>query len=183
MSTDKKSVLNAAAQTTLAGGDEMCTCGDKYVREHFPTVEDLFITRRQFLQRAGMGFGMLGLATLLGEELMGSRARADELASLTPRMPPLPAKAKHVVHIFAQGAPSHVDTWDPKPALAQYDGKTIPGSEGVAMASPFKFSKKGRSGIEVSDVFPKLGELVDDITVIRSMYTDIPAHEVATVFM
>lgn len=157
--------------------------GNKYIQEHSARLEDLFITRRQFLQRAGMGFGMLGLAALLGEELAGSSARAEEIATLTPRTPPLPAKAKHVVHIFAQGAPSHVDTWDPKPTLAQYDGKTIPGMEGVAMASPFKFEKKGKSGIEVSEVFPKLGELVDDLAVVRSMYTDIPAHEVATVFM
>jgi len=157
--------------------------GDKYIREHTPRLEDLFITRRQFLQRAGMGFGMLGLATLLNEESFSSTAKAEEAASLTPRTPPSPAKAKHVVHIFAQGAPSHVDTWDPKPALAQYDGQTLPGMDGVAMASPFKFAKKGKSGIEVSEVFPKLGELVDDLAVVRSMYTDIPAHEVATVFM
>jgi hypothetical protein len=155
----------------------------QFVREHTPRLEDLFITRRQFLQRTGMGFGMLGLAALLGEELLRTDARADEIATLAPRTPPLPAKAKHVVHIFAQGAPSHVDTWDPKPALAQYDGKSIPGLEGVAMASPFKFAKHGNSGIEVSEVFPKLAELVDDLAVVRSMYTDIPAHEVATVFM
>src|SRR5208282_449363 len=104
-------------------------------------------------------------------------------ASLLPKTPPLPAKAKHVVHIFAQGAPSHVDTWDPKPSLNKMDGQEIPGMNGVAMGSPFKFEKKGKSGIEVSEVFPQLGEMVDDLTVIRSMYTDIPAHEVATVFM
>lgn len=183
MSADKKSVLETAGDHVFTGEDEMCTCGDKYVREHFPRLEDLCITRRQFLQRAGMGLGMLGLATLLGEELTGSTARADEVATLSPRMPPLPAKAKHVVHIFAQGAPSHVDTWDPKPALAQYDGKEIPGMDGVAMASPFKFTKRGTCGLEVSEVFPKLGDLADDLAVIRSMYTDIPAHEVATVFM
>lgn len=182
MITDKKSV-DPAEESVLTGGDEMCTCGDKYAREHFPRVEDLCLSRRQFLQRVGMGFGMLGLATLLGEELLGSSARADEIAGLSPRMPPLPAKAKHVVHIFAQGAPSHVDTWDPKPALAQYDGKEIPGMDGVAMASPFKFTKRGTCGLEVSEVFPKLGDLADDLAVIRSMYTDIPAHEVATVFM
>src|SRR5438093_4695685 len=115
--------------------------------------------------------------------MFGRKVQTKTLDSLAPKAPHFPAKAKHVVHIFAQGAPSHVDTWDPKPTLAQFDGQTIPGSEGVAMASPFKFSKKGKSGIEVSEVFPKLGELVDDLTVIRSMYTDIPAHEVATVFM
>ena len=156
---------------------------NKYIREHSPRLDDFFQTRRQFLQRAGMGLGMLGLATLLGDDWLANTARAETAPSLAPRNPPLPAKAKHVIHIFAQGAPSHVDTWDPKPALAQYDGKEIPGQNGVAMASPFKFSKKGQSGIEVSEVFPKMGELVDDLAVIRSMYTDIPAHEVATVFM
>jgi Protein of unknown function (DUF1501) len=156
---------------------------DKFIREHSAKLEDYFLTRRQFLQRAGMGMGALGLAALLSEELFGSKAEAETIATLTPRAPQFPAKAKHVVHIFAQGAPSHVDTWDPKPSLTQYDGKPIPGMDGVAMASPFKFAKKGQSGIEVSEVFPKLGELVDDLAVIRSMYTDIPAHEVATVFM
>src|SRR5262249_45178488 len=164
--------------------DTVMSSDNKYIREHSARLEDLFITRRRFLQRAGMGFGALSLAALFGEDLFGSTASAVEVpASLLPRSPHFPAKAKHVVHIFAQGAPSHVDTWDPKPALAQYDGKTIPGSEGVAMASPFKFSKKGRSGIEVSEVFPKLGELVDDLAIIRSCYTDIPAHEVATVYL
>src|SRR6266702_8202976 len=164
--------------------DTVMSTDNKYIREHSARLQDMFITRRQFLQRVGMGFGALSFSALLGQELLGRSARAaEQIASLTPRSPHFPAKAKHVVHIFAQGAPSHVDTWDPKPALAQYDGKAIPGHDGVAMASPFKFSPRGRSGIEVSEVFPKLGELVDDLTVIRSMYTDIPTHEVATVFM
>src|SRR3954464_11247715 len=156
---------------------------NKFIRDHSASLKDFFITRRQFLQRAGMGFGALSLAGLLGESFGVTAARAETIASLTPRAPHFPVKAKHVVHIFAQGAPSHVDTWDPKPKLTEYDGKSIPGYDGVAMASPFKFAKKGKSGIEVSEVFPKLGELVDDLAVIRSMYTDIPAHEVATVFM
>ena len=99
------------------------------------------------------------------------------------KRPPLPARAKHVVHIFAQGAPSHIDTFDPKPSLARYDGQPLPGLGGVAMPSPFKFEKKGQSGIEVSEVFPYIGEHVDDMAVIRSMWTDIPAHEMATVMM
>src|SRR5580765_2129301 len=128
---------------------------NKYISEHSARLQDLFITRRQFLQRAGMGFGAVSLAALLGEGLFGtsSAQAADAMATLLPRQPHFPAKAKHVVHIFAQGAPSHVDTWDPKPALTQYNGKAIPGHDGVAMASPFKFSKKGKSGIEVSEVF------------------------------
>ena len=157
---------------------------DKHKQEHSAQLPDYFLTRRQFLQRAGVGFGALSLAAMLGENFLAAAATAAESGdSILPKAPPFPAKAKHVVHIFAQGAPSQVDTWDPKPMLARYDGKTIPGSDGVAMASPFKFEKKGRSGIEVSDVFPKLGEVVDDLCVIRSCYTDIPAHEVATVFM
>jgi len=156
---------------------------DKFAQEHAPRLQDHFLTRRQFLNRAGMGFGALSLAALLGEGFLSSTASAMETASLLPKSPHFPAKAKHVVHIFAQGAPSHVDTWDPKPALAQYDGKPIPNINGIAMASPFKFEKKGASGIEVSEVFPKLGELADDLCLVRSCYTDIPAHEVATVFM
>ena len=157
---------------------------DKYKQEHSARLPDYFLTRRQFLQRAGVGFGALSLAALLGENFSVTTANGAETgASILPKPPHFPAKAKHVVHIFAQGAPSQVDTWDPKPALARYDGKAIPGSDGVAMASPFKFEKKGQSGIEVSEVFPKLGAVVDDLCVIRSCYTDIPAHEVATVFM
>jgi hypothetical protein len=157
---------------------------DKYKQEHSVQLEDHFLTRRQFLQRAGMGFGALSLAAMFGNELFAPSVHAMEAeATLLPKSPQFPAKAKHVVHIFAQGAPSHMDTWDPKPSLTKMDGQEIPGLNGVAMASPFKFSKKGKSGIEVSEVFPQLGELVDDLCVVRSMYTDIPAHEVATIMM
>jgi hypothetical protein len=155
----------------------------KYIEEHSAKMEDHFLTRRQFLCRAGMGFGALSLGALLGEGFLAKVEAAESLNPLAPRSSHFPVKAKRVVHIFAQGAPSHVDTWDPKPALAQYDGRSIPGMDGVAMASPFKFQRHGKSGIEVSEVFPKLGEMVDDLAIIRSMYTDIPAHEVATVFM
>ena len=154
-----------------------------FIAQHSPRLADLALTRRQFLRRCGTGFGAVSLAGLLGQNFFESTARAANLPPLSPKIPPLPARAKRVVHIFAQGAPSQVDTWDPKPMLARHDGKPIPGLGGVAMASPFKFSKHGKSGIEVSEVFPRLAEHVDDLAVIRSMYTDIPAHEVATVFM
>lgn len=154
------------------------------INEHIARPEDFAITRRQFLNRFGMGLGALGLASLLGPDLLVNSASADnELSPLAAKNPPFPAKAKAVIHIFAQGAPSQVDTWDPKPALAQYAGRSLPGMNGVAMASPFKFTPKGKSGIEVSEVFPKIGEHVDEMAIIRSMYTDIPAHEVATVMM
>src|SRR6266478_7634294 len=114
-----------------------------YLCNHRMRPEEVLCSRRQFLARCGMGLGALGLASLLSED-----ATAAAGAGATR----FPAKAKHVIHIFAQGAPSHIDTWDPKPSLAQYDGKNIPGHEGVAMASPFKFTKRGKSGIEVSEV-------------------------------
>ena len=118
---------------------------DKYKAGHALPLEDRFWTRRQFLQRAGMGFGALSLAALFGNELFAPAARAAAAeATLLPKAPPFPAKAKRVMHIFAQGAPSHVDTWDPKPSLAKYDGQPMPGMDGVAMASPFKFSPQGQ---------------------------------------
>src|SRR4029077_6427882 len=97
-----------------------------------------------------------GLATLLATD---RAARAEgALSPLAPRRSPFPGRAKRVLHIFAQGAPSHIDTWDPKPSLARYDGQVIPEVDGVGFASPFKFHKRGQSGIEVSEVFPKIGE-------------------------
>src|SRR5580704_2580360 len=141
-----------------------------------------YFTRRQFLSRLGMGFGALGLASLLREDTLFGADADGNLSPLAPKIPPLPAKAKRVIHIFAQGAPSQVDTWDPKPALAAHEGQSIGGS-GVAMGSPFKFQRYGRSGIEVSEVFPNIAQHVDDMAVIRSMFTDIPAHELATVMM
>ncbi len=143
---------------------------------------DYVLSRRQFLQRFGMGLGALSLATFLDPlDLYGSPQPALGPDSLAPRPPPLPGKAKAVIHIFAQGAPSHVDTWDPKPMLTKMNNQSI--LDGVAMGSPFKFARYGQSGIEVSELFAKTAKHVDDLAVIRSMYTDIPAHEVATVFM
>jgi hypothetical protein len=145
-------------------------------------VRTPFSTRRHFLTRLGMGFGALGLAALLREDsLFGAEADAN-LSPLAPKLPPFPAKAKRVIHIFAQGAPSHVDTFDPKPALDKHDGEPI-GGRGVAMRSPFKFQRYGRSGIEVSEVFPNIAKHVDEMAIIRSMYTDAPVHELATVMM
>jgi len=159
-----------------------------FLRNHHPGPEDHFLTRRGFLNRFGMGLGTLGLATILGESAFApghlhAEGLPVDLNPLTPRQPHFPAKARHVVHIFAQGAPSQVDTWDPKPALTQQNGKAIPGGNGVAYGSPFKFSKHGKAGIEVSEVFSKLAAHVDDLAIIRSCYTDIPAHDVATMFM
>src|SRR5215207_220013 len=139
---------------------------------------DAMRSRRQFLAQCGMGLGSLGLASLLSDKVLAAAQTASG-----EKATHFPAKAKHIIHIFAQGAPSQVDTWDPKPALAKYNDQTLPGLNGVAMASPFKFAKYGKSGIEVSEVFSSIAAHVDDLAVIRSMQTDIPAHDVATVMM
>lgn len=146
-------------------------------------IEDYFLTRRQFLGRVGMGLGALGLATMLGPVADAAEPAIVTGGSLAPRVPPLPGKAKAVIHIFAQGAPSHLDTWDPKPALTRMDNRSIGNDGGVAMASPFRFQRYGQSGLEVSDLFARTAAHADDLAVVRSMYTDIPAHEVATMFM
>lgn len=166
--------------------DPPCICSDRYREEHSLKPEDFFLNRREFLMKTGMGMGAMALASVLGFNLI-PEASAQEpfniLSPLVPRQPHFPAKAKAVIHIFAAGGPSHVDTFDPKPMLSQYDGKTLPGMRGVGFGSPFGFKKYGKSGIEVSDVFSKVAEHVDEMAIIRSMWTDIPAHDVAQRFM
>jgi hypothetical protein len=167
---------------------ETChTCSEKYRREHSPSLDDIIFTRRDFLLRTGMGFGAMSLATLFGVDpgaAIGAPAAAPAKGGpLTPRQPHFPVKAKAVIHLFASGGPSQVDTWDPKPELTKFNDKTIPGHDGLALGSPFAFKKSGKSGVEVSDVFPRIGEVIDELAVVRSLWTDIPAHEVAQRFM
>lgn len=158
---------------------------------HAFNPEHLALTRRDFLRRCGMGMGALGLASLVGNlGLLNSASASDGLTSpLAPKPPQFPAKAKRVIHIFANGGPSHVDTFDPKPSLEKYAGKAIPlelrteRKTGAAFPSPFKFKKCGQSGIEVSDIFPLVGECIDDIAVIRSMHADVPNHEPSLLLM
>jgi hypothetical protein len=149
------------------------------ISQHRPSQSDLCFTRRQFLNRFGMGFGALSLASLLGE----TANAAANLSPLAPRAPHFPGTAKRVIHIFSQGGPSHIDTWDPKPGMAKYVGQDVPLIGGLPLPSVFNFSKSGKSGVEVSEIFPKIGESIDDIAVIRSMTTDVPAHEFATLVM
>src|SRR5947207_8364954 len=161
-------------------------------RHHIPRWEDRFLTRRDFLSRCGLGFGIVGLANLLTPLPNGLTAAELPNAGspLAPRSPHFPAKAKRVIHIFANGGPSHVDTFDPKPALARLHGQPLPMDNlpterrtGAAFQSPFKFQKYGQSGIEVSELFPRVAEHIDDITVIRSMHADVPNHEPSLLLM
>jgi len=154
---------------------------------HRLRVDDLFFSRRDFLGRCGMGFGALSLAGLGAMGVLPAPAGAAEeplFSPLAPKPPQFQAKVRRVLHIFAAGAPSHIDTWDPKPELRRLDGKGMPGDErGTAFGSPFEFTKMGRSGMEVSEVFPRIGTHVDKLALIRSMVTEIPDHDTATIMM
>jgi hypothetical protein len=136
--------------------------------------------------------GLIGLTQLLGEVgmLAPPASAADGLNPLAPKKPHFPAKAKRVIHIFANGGPSQVDTFDPKPALEKYAGKALPTTNlrterrtGAAFPSPFKFKKYGKSGLEVSELFANTAQHSDDICVIRSMHADVPNHEPSFLLM
>ena len=140
------------------------------------------LTRRDMLRNIGSGFGMLGFA--------GVAAEAAAIDPLAPKTPHFPARAKHVIFLFLNGGPSQVDTFDPKPMLTKYDGQPYPGEKlktervtGNLMRSPFSFRKCGQSGIEVSEIFPRVGEMIDEMCLVRSMYTDQPFHNQSFLMM
>ena len=135
-----------------------------------------FMSRREVLARTAAGFGMLGLAGVCGADQQPSGSDTSE-NPLSPKASHFPAKAKHVIFLFMNGGPSHVDTFDPKPELEKQAGKQASNGKGKYLASPFKFSRYGQSGIEVSELYPHVGRTIDDICVLRSMYTSTPNHE------
>ena len=140
-------------------------------------------SRRDFLTRSGMGMASLALGG------MPSLLQAGSTSPLAPKAPQTPGKAKAVIHLFMNGGPSQVDTFDPKPELTKYDGKKIPlelkteRPTGVALKSPFEFKKYGQSGLEVSDLFPRVAQHAHDLCVIRSMHADVPNHEPSLLLM
>ena len=141
------------------------------------------MTRRDLLRTAGNGFGLVGLAGVLAEA-----ARAE--GSLLPKAPHFAPKAKQVIFLFLNGGPSQVDTFDPKPMLAKYHGQPMPGDypkakqeKGTLLQSPFSFKRYGQSGLEVSELFTRTARMIDDICVVRSMHTDLPAHPQAILQM
>ncbi len=154
-------------------------------RNPFPTT-----SRRQMLSRIGAGFGTLGLASILAEKASATPvvATTDAVFGTIPHFAP---KAKHVIQLFMPGGPSQVDTFDYKPAIANYAGqrpesvdrKSLRNTKNGLMPSPFSFKQYGNCGKWVSDIFPKVGECVDDICFIHSMHTDIPEHAGAIMMM
>ncbi len=150
------------------------------------------------LARCGTGLGMLGLAGVLADDGLlaaegapGSPAAGAAKLPLAPRGPHFAAKAKRVVHLFMNGGPSHVDTFDPKPMLDKYHGKPLPAAQpahraqdrrGHALAVRVR-QATASSGIEVSELFAETAAHIDDMCVIRSMHADVPNHEPSLMLM
>ncbi len=148
------------------------------------------LSRRGLLARSGLGVGLLGLAGVLGDSgarvVRGADALLEPLAVKPPHFAP---KAKRVIHFFLNGGPSQVDTFDPKPALAKYADQPAPinftteRKTGAPLPSPFGFARHGESGLEISDIFPKLAAHADRLAVIRSMHAQVPNHEPSLMLM
>jgi hypothetical protein len=137
------------------------------------------------LKGSSAGFGYLAFAALAHDEA----ARAAESTPLSPKKTHFPAKAKRVLFLCMEGAPSHVDTFDYKPKLSADDGKPAPprrggfGGAGKLMGSPFKFAQHGKSGAYISDLFPELSKHADDLCILNGMHTDLPNHPQAFIQM
>ncbi len=140
------------------------------------------LSRRAILEHATMGMGSCALGTMLSRRRASASAGYDPAAPLAPKPPPFSAKAKRVIHVFMNGGPSQVDTFDPKPALSKHVGSALPihlrteRATGSAFPSPFEFRRHGESGLPVSEIFPEVAKHADDLCVIRSMHTNIPNH-------
>src|SRR5437667_8691458 len=149
-----------------------------------------FITRRQALQEAAVGFGAMAVNSMLQQERMFAAESAlakERTYDLRPKTPHFAAKAKRVIFIYSGGGPSTIDMFDPKPALMRYDGKPAPfeikgralnGSQQI-MASPWKFADCGNNGRQVSELLPYFQKVVDKVTFVRSMQTDRIDHSTA----
>jgi hypothetical protein len=135
-----------------------------------------------------MGLGMLGLAGVLANDKALASSADNPLA---PKRPHFAGKVKHVVHLFMNGGPSHVDTFDPKPLLDKYHGKPLSSPNlrterktAGALRSPFSFKRYGKSGIEVSELFARTAAAhIDDICILRSVHADVPNHEPSLMLM
>ncbi|AMV30525.1 hypothetical protein VN12_00315 [Pirellula sp. SH-Sr6A] len=141
----------------------------------------MFDNRRQLLQSSAAGFGYLALQSLLASTGYCNQPSNNPLR---PKDPHFPARAKRIVFLFMKGGPSHVDTFDPKPALDRDDGKPPPfalprvvfAAQGNLLKSPWKFKQHGQSGLPVSELFPNVAKHVDKLCVLRSLHGSNPAH-------
>ena len=158
-------------------------------------IPQLPVSRRTMLHRMGAGFGSLGLAGVLQGADATNRSQAPALASaaspLSPKLPHFAPKAKRIIQLFMPGGPSQVDTFDYKPEINRYGGqrptlvnrKSLRNTKGGLFPSPFGFQRYGKCGKWVSDLFPRVGQCVDELCFIHSMHTDIPEHAGAILMM
>jgi hypothetical protein len=132
------------------------------------------LSRRAALKSTAVGFGYLAFAGL-------STWAAEKDNPLAPKRPHFPPRARRVIFLCMEGAPSHVDTFDYKPRLPDLDGKSMPGARfgGRLLASPWKFRQHGQGGLWISELFPELAKRADDLCLLRGMHTDVPAHSQA----
>ena len=168
---------------------------DERARHHCGRFADAPCTRRDMLRTVGGGFGMVAFAGLFGRvagaqstaSSMPAALAADRALLATHR----PARARSVIFLYMDGGPSQVDTFDPKPRLVDFDGKPFPmamaptqfNDNGSTLASPWKFRRYGESGLPVSDLFPHVGRLADELCVVRSMTSDFSEHTNANYFL
>ena len=150
-------------------------------------------SRREILHRAACGFGSVALSALIGQSAAGDTAANNHkrIAPYQPRPPHFAAKCQHVIFLYMDGGPSQIDTWDPKPRLQSENGQPFKmkieqtqfNNNGNTLGSPWKFKQHGKSGIPVSELFPRIAEHVDDLAVIRSMTSNFSEHTNANYFL
>ena len=155
-----------------------------------PDSSPIAIGRRGMLTRCGMGFGSMALAGMLNADAAHPTLGPESSNPMLPKPAQFPSKIKHVIHLFMNGGPSQVDTFDPKPELQRRGGQTISDGNlkterptGALFPSPYRFHRYGQSGIEVSELFPNVAQHVDDMAIIRSMHADVPNHEPSLLLM
>jgi hypothetical protein len=163
-----------------------------------PGEAENILSRRAFLARSSTGLGALALSSLLNPQLFGAESAESLKSKGALKTLHFPARAKRVIYMFQSGAPSHLDLFDSKPKLKEMTGQELPPSvrkgqritgmtAGQAVlrcvGAPFDFKRYGKSGVELSSMIPHIGGIVDDIAIVRSMFTDAINHDPAVTFM
>ncbi len=153
-------------------------------------ADEFAFSRRDLLRRAGTGLGMLGLAAVLNQDSGTVQAAEQGYQNpLAAKPPHFPVKAKRMIHLFMNGGPSHLDTFDHKPALEEWAGKEVPNNlpterkTGAAFPCQYKWNKYGESGLEISEIFQHTAKHADDMCIVRSMHADVPNHEPSLLLM
>ena len=157
-----------------------------------PILESLKAsTRRRFLQHCGTGMGALALSSLLNPSLQAAAPDSGPALKALHFAP----KAKNIIYLFQSGGPSHLDLFDPKPELTKRDGQRVPeelvknirlaqiGKESKLLASPYRFSRHGKSGAWISELLPHLGSIADEVCFVKGFHSEAFNHDPATLFM